>query len=181
MRWLAVEEWRDLFADFQTDAFHLELRDSYEVAGEVTRFRRWMAGERESYEDVAAWFRDWTDKVHAATRAGRTVRRVRVVTEPISDYIRFEWHDTPHNLAAGEEIRWLPRHQLPADTVFPAQGNDFWLIDSSTVVVNHFERDNRSRGKELITDPATVAECVAVRDLLWDMAVPHAEYQPATV
>lgn len=180
MRWLAADEWRELFDDFRKDAFHLELRDSYGVAGEATRFGRWLAGERQSYEEVAAWFSDWTDKVRAAIQEGKTIRRVRVVTEPISDYIAFEWYDTPHNVGAGEDIRWLPRHRLPDGLVFPVGGNDFWLLDDAQVVVNHFHDDGRSRGKELITDPATVAECVRVRDLLWELAIPHAEYEPVT-
>lgn len=177
---LIAEEWRQLFAGFRQDASHLELRDVYGVAGEASRFSRWLAGERESYEEVAAWFSDWTDKVREHTRAGRSVRRVRVVTEPISDYIVFEHHDTPHNLAAGEDIRWLPRHRLPAGVVLPVGGNDFWLFDDSTVVVNHFNDDGGSDGKELITDPAVVAECVRVRDLLWGLAIPHREFTPVT-
>jgi hypothetical protein len=178
MQWLSTEEWRVLFASFRRDAFHLELRDTYGVAGEASRFSRWLAGERQSYEEVAAWFSDWTTKVRAASQAGKTIRRVRVVSEPISDYIAFEWHDTPHNIEAGEDIRWLPRHRLPADLIVPVDGNDFWLLDDAQVIVNHFDDGGRSRGKELITDPATVAECVKARESLWELAIPHAEYEP---
>ncbi|MEV7011529.1 DUF6879 family protein [Streptosporangium sp. NPDC051022] len=177
---LSLEEWRARFAAVEHGAFHLELRDSYGVAEESSRFGRWLAGERESYADVAEWFRDWTGKVRAITSTGRSVHRVRVVTEPISPYIAFEHHDTPHNIAAGEDIRWLPRHQLPEGIVFPVGGNDWWLLDDSALVVNHFDADGRSSSRELIEDPVVVAACVQVRDLLWGQAIPHADYPPVT-
>jgi uncharacterized protein DUF6879 len=54
-----------------------------------------------------------------ATQCGKTVRRVLVITEPVSEYIQFEYDSTPENLAAGEDIRWLPRHLVPTGIAFP--------------------------------------------------------------
>ncbi|MEU8267365.1 DUF6879 family protein [Sphaerisporangium sp. NPDC049002] len=68
---LSAEEWRDLFTRVERDAFHLELRDSYDAAGEHTRFGRWLGGEHESYEQVSAWFAGWTDLVRAPVRVLR--------------------------------------------------------------------------------------------------------------
>ena len=31
---------------------------------------------------------------------------------------------------------------------------------------------------EIIEDPDTVGECVRLRDMLWTIAIPHAEYKP---
>ncbi|MER6525334.1 DUF6879 family protein [Streptomyces sp. NPDC001508] len=39
-------------------------------------------------------------------------------------------------------------------------------------------RGGRVLGSEIIEDPDAVAECIRVRDLLWAVAVPHAEYKP---
>ncbi|GAB0102412.1 hypothetical protein JMUB6875_13800 [Nocardia sp. JMUB6875] len=41
------------------------------------------------------------------------MQRVRVVTEPHTDYIRFAIAITAGNVAAGEDIRWLPREHAP--------------------------------------------------------------------
>ncbi len=160
--------------------FHLELRDSYGVACEQEHFTRWLAGDPASYAEVAAQMRGWTDRVHAITSTGRTVRRVRVVTEPISPYIAFEHHDTPHNIAAGEDIRWLPRHRLPVGLVLPAAGSDWWLIDDDQVIVGHFDAEGRPGRQELAEDPVVVADFIRVRDLLWGLAIPHTDYTPAT-
>ncbi|MFI6298837.1 DUF6879 family protein [Nonomuraea sp. NPDC050790] len=175
---MTVEEWRVLFDAFERDAFHLELRDSYGVAGEQSRFGRWLAGERQSHAEVAAWFADWTDKVRAKAAEGRSVRRVRVISEPVSPYIEFEWQDTVHNVEAGEDIRWLPRHLLPEQVAFPVDGNDWWLLDDRIVVVNRFDEEGRSAGRELVDDPGVISDCVQVRNLLWSVAIPHAEYKP---
>jgi len=53
---------------------------------------------------------------------GVTVRRARIVSEPVSDYIRFE-HEHPRHVEAGEQVRWLAAAAPP--TSGPAR-NDFW-------------------------------------------------------
>ena len=63
------------------------------------------------------------------------MRRARIVSEPVSEYIRFEHDVTYTNVAAGEEVRWLPR-RLASDIALP--GNDFWLFDERLAVFNHF-------------------------------------------
>mgnify|MGYP006178464347 CR=1 FL=1 len=47
--------------------------------------------------------------MESQTSTGKRVERVRVVDDPPSDYLRFEISITPHNLAVGEDIRYLDR------------------------------------------------------------------------
>jgi hypothetical protein len=101
-----------------------------------------------------------------------------VITEPITEYVRFEWDITPDNLAAGEDIRWLPRHLLPAGLVFPREGLDWWLFDDRLAAFGHFYDDGRVKGSEIVTDPRVVAQCVRVRDQLWPLAIRHSDYKP---
>jgi hypothetical protein len=84
-------------------------------------------------------------------RAGKTVRRVRVISEPITDYIRWEHVNTVLNLEVGEDIRWLPRHRLPDELIFPVDGNDWWLFDDHLALSGIF---------------ATTAACWATRSSL---------------
>jgi hypothetical protein len=158
----------------ERNAFHLELKDAYATAIEEGPFARWLRGEPDDY----AWLQSWESRIRNATQAGKMVRRVRVVTEPVTDYVRWEHGNTVRNLEVGEDIRWLPRHLLPAGLVFPVGGNDWWLFDDRLVVVGHFADDGRVKGHEVITDPAITAECAHVRDQLWAIAVPHHQYQP---
>jgi biotin operon repressor len=49
------------------------------------------------------------------------------VSEPVIDYIRFEHAITATvNIAAGEQVRWLPQRQC-SDLCLPV--NDFWVLD----------------------------------------------------
>ncbi|GHE42054.1 hypothetical protein GCM10017673_50320 [Streptosporangium violaceochromogenes] len=173
---LTPEERRTRLSACKVGIFHLELRDSYAVGGERSAFTRWLAGQPETEAEIAARRNGWGALVGSITGRGGTVRRVRVITEPVSDYIRWEHEGTALNLEFGEDVRWLPRHRLPAGAVFPVGGNDFWLVDDDRVIVGYFDADGRPSGRELITDPDAVADCVRVRDLLWGMAVPHAGY-----
>jgi hypothetical protein len=108
--------------------------------------------------------------------AGRILRRLRVVSEPVTDYIRFEWLDAAELVRPGEDVRWLPRQRASA-LLLP--GNDFWCFDAETVVFTHFSGDGEVQGYDLTGDPALVAGCIAAFEEAWTIAVPHGEYVPS--
>ncbi len=60
----------------------------------------------------------------AARRRGVIIRRTRIVSEPVSEYIRWEHEITSANAEAGEDVRWLPPRRA-SDLLLP--GNDFWV------------------------------------------------------
>jgi hypothetical protein len=172
--WTA-EQRNTLFDTIEQSAFHLELRDAYYVDSEDDSYRRWKLGEPQL---AAEEDRPWLQRMRRVVKSGKTVRRIRVVTEPVSEYIRFEYDCTPENLAAGEDIRWLPRHLVPEDITLPVEGRDWWLLDDHLVAVGHFDEHGRPLGSEISRDPALVSQCVNVRNRLWEIAVPHSEYRP---
>ncbi|MGW2835938.1 DUF6879 family protein [Streptomyces sp. NPDC001286] len=163
-----------LFDSFAYEAFHLELRDDYSVAEEDGAFASWLRGETVDY----SYMEPWTQLVRRVTGEGKTVRRIRVITEPHTPYIQWVHATTALNEEAGEEIRWLPRHNLPESLTFPLAGNDWWLYDDRLLAVGHFDSEGRVLGSQIIEDPDTVTECASLRDLLWAAAIPHFEYKP---
>lgn len=166
---------RDALAKATRSAVHLEMRDSY--MRDDPAFIRWQQGHRDDPTDRTSWWRPWLDVVVAATDRGVRVRRARIVSEPISDYIRYEYDGTFTNIAAGEEVRWLPRRRT-TDLALP--GVDFWLFDGSTMVFNHFTGDGQwaDPPMEQCTDPAVAKLCATAFDSVWERAVPHGEYRP---
>lgn len=86
---------------------HLEMRDSY--MRDDPEFIRWQEGYRYDPADRDSWWRSWLDVVAETTGRGVVMRRLRVVSEPLSDYVRYEYDGTFSNVAAGEDVRWLPR------------------------------------------------------------------------
>ncbi|MFF4038615.1 DUF6879 family protein [Streptomyces sp. NPDC001816] len=162
---------RQGFATAQHSAVHLEMRDSYMTDDPV--FIAWQQGRP---FDPAEEYRSWSDLTREVTGRGVVVRRARIVSEPVSDYIRWEHSLTAaHNIAAGEEVRWLPRHRT-TDLALP--GVDFWLFDGTTVVFNHFTGDGQwaDLGMETVTEPAVAKLCSTAFEAVWERAIPHAQY-----
>lgn len=104
------------------------------------------------------------------------MRRVRVVSEPVSEYIRYEHAGTVVNVAAGEDVRWLPRDQA-VGLLLPVV--DGWLFDDEQLLLNHFDGDGRwaARPMELRTEPALVRAYADAVETLWTRAVPHDQYK----
>jgi hypothetical protein len=160
-----------LFRSVARSAVHLEMRDDY--GGSSLAFAAWREHRPHdrSGPDAA-----WHALVGSAVQRGAVVRRARIISEPASDYIRFEYEVTPAaNLAAREEVRWLPR-PMASDLALP--GNDFWLFDGATVLFNYFSGDGAAAGTELRDEPAVVKLCASAFETVWDRAVPHEEYRP---
>lgn len=150
-------------------AFHLELRDTYNVAAEDEPFGRWQRGEPDDY----AWHEDWLCFLRAATAAGVQVQRVRVVSLPYTAYTRWGLDVARFNVEAGEDMRYLPRH-LASGVDLPAE--DYWLLDEDTLILSVFSDDGRVGGFAREQDAALHAQCRTVRDQVWERAIPYAQY-----
>jgi hypothetical protein len=166
-----VPSFAELLAECHKSAVHLEMRDAYGVAYEAEDFAAWKKTGR---WDNREYWRPWMDLVCDAVMRGVVMRRARIVSEPVTDYIRFEHAGTVNNIAAGEQVRWLPRRRA-SDIALP--GNDFWLFDDRLVEWNHFTGDGELVGHELNGDPAVVRLCASAFEAVWERAVPHTEYQ----
>lgn len=169
MKLLQGEAFDDLFRTFDQTAFHLELKDSYHVPEEAGPFDLFMEGKPDDF----SWHQPWLRLVRAATQAGKSITRVRVVTVPHSDYARWGLTVAPLNIDAGEDVRWLPRH-LADGVDFPA--DDYWLFDDNRVVFTVFADDGRFAGGAQASDPQAVEQCRKVYQQVWALAVPHDEY-----
>jgi hypothetical protein len=168
-------ELRDgLIAGIRDEALHLEMRDRY-AALDHGRFRQWLAGKAFDPAAEVEFWRPWTEMMGRHRAAGRTLRRLRVISEPVTDYIKFEWLDAHELARLGEDIRWLPR-QRASTLVFP--GNDMWCFDRETVVFTCLSGDGEVQGFELTRDPGLVAQVVTAYETAWRAAIPHSEYTP---
>lgn len=169
------EEFEKLLTSFRNDAIHLETRDAYGTEVELPYMAKWAAGE----SDDLQWLQGWCASLREHTAAGRTVRRARIVSEPLSDYQRWS-HSIAHPMVdAGEDIRWVPRRRLTtpgAVTMLPA--NDFYVFDGSMVVFLTYTGNGMAREKIGSTDPGDIARCVDAFENIWQFAVPHRDYKP---
>ena len=171
---LEGEAWSRYFRDFASSAFRLELRQVYTMPGEADELQRFRAGER----PPAGYHYKWLDTVAEARRAGKTMRRVRVVERPLTDYTEYEFAwGFAYNVEAGEDIRILdltgrPRPGLP--------DHDYWLFDESTVVKLMYRPDGTQIGRELVEAP-DLSAYLGWRDATWRDAVPFRDYWQDTL
>ncbi|MFG2385032.1 DUF6879 family protein [Streptomyces avermitilis] len=166
----------DLLEAARHSAVHLEMRDAYGVGDEDADFNEWhRSGNRDSDPSSPYWA-PWVDLISRARGRGVTVRRARIVSEPVTDYIRYEHAGTPVNIQAGEQVRWLPRRNA-ADLMLP--GCDLWIFDGAQVLFNHFtgSGDWADPPLELRTEPGIVKQCADAFEAVWERAIPHDQYE----
>ncbi|MDX6745096.1 DUF6879 family protein [Actinocorallia sp. A-T 12471] len=161
----------DLLKASRSAAVHLEMRDAY-----VPSDPSYLAFVGGPPFDRAEREAHWHGLVGPLVARGVRVRRARIVSEPVTDYIAFEHSVTRSmNVAAGEEVRWLPR-TMASDLLLP--GNDYWVFDDRLVRFGHFSGVGEILGHTLSEDPAVVKQCAAAFEAVWERAVPHESYEP---
>jgi hypothetical protein len=168
---LSEGDFDQLLATFQHEAVHLEGRDAYGTAVELPHMAAWAAG----LPDDLRWLDAWCQTLHGHIAAGRSVRRARIVSEPLSDYQRWSYSIAHPMVAAGEDIRWVPRRLL-SSTCIP--GNDFYLFDDRLVVFLHYAGTGLATDRVASADPVDVALCRRAFEAVWGHAIPHHDYEP---
>ncbi|WP_433733527.1 DUF6879 family protein [Nocardia sp. CA-129566] len=165
------DEFERLLTDFEHEAIHLETRDAYGTAVELPHMAKWAAGEPDDLE----WLQGWCATLRDHAAAGRSVRRARIVSEPLSDYQRWSFSIAAPMVDAGEDIRWVPRRRISS---IPIPGNDFYLFDDRLVVFLHYTGNGLAVDKVISTDPGDVQLCRTAFEAVWRVAIPHREYKP---
>lgn len=172
MKLNSVPPFGELIAQCQRSAVHLELRDSYGIPSEDTDFALWRelgAIGPASVENRSPWL----DLVKTAVSRGIVMRRARIVSVPVSEYIRYEHAGTYLNVEAGELIRWLSR---PEAATLALPGADLWLFDDRLIRFGHFAGDGSFVGHELNNDPHVIKMCADAFESVWDRSTPHEEF-----
>jgi hypothetical protein len=153
-----------LFETFSNSAWRWECQAEYREPHEADALRQFLAGE----EPDMSFTKDWLANVANATAEGRRFQRVRMLTEPLTDYLRFEMWAAPSNAAAGEDIRVI---STAAARELDAPDHDFWLFDDAVVAIMHFDQDGMIAA-ELVDDPSTVAQYRRWKEIAWRHAAP---------
>jgi hypothetical protein len=171
VRRITDEEFDVLLTGFHREIIHLETRDSYGTAVELPHMAKWAAGEADDLE----WLQGWCTTLHDAVKSGKSVRRVRIVSEPLSDYQRWSYSIAQPMVDAGEDIRWVPR-RLVSSVAIP--GNDFYLIDKTLVVFLTYTGNGLDAGKFVSHSQADIELCHSAFETVWKLSIPHNDYHP---
>ncbi|HEY1972181.1 MAG TPA: hypothetical protein VGH89_29790 [Pseudonocardia sp.] len=172
-RWITrdnMDEWAALFTGYAKSAYRLEGQQVYSSPTEDAAVARFVAGQPHGLD--LSWI---IPKLRAAVASGRTKTLVRVVTEPPTDYTRFELAVYPELVAEGQDIRIIsvPDGTWPDD--LPT--HDYWQFDDQDVWRLHYHDDYTFRGAELLDGEETIAAHLRWRDIALAQAVPLQVYQ----
>jgi hypothetical protein len=165
-------DFKTLLAHTTSSLIRFEMRDAYDET--ETGFAEWReTGDLSAYD-----WEDHLDMVRASTARGVRWRRVRIVSEPLSEYMQWEYALTDANIEAGEDIRWLPRTQA-ADLMVPAA--DCWVFDHRVVRWNFQRGDGTNpRHYTFSSDPRVIRDIAGAFEIAWERATPHADYKPSS-
>lgn len=165
----------DLFGKAQISVTHLEIRDTYGVGG--PRFQAWREGVGVDELAQSDHIKAWLELVRATVARGVSFRRARIISEPTTDFIKYEHAVTDlFNIAGGEQVRWLPRPQA-ADLALP--GADFWQIDNSLVCFVFQTGEGDPAGHRISDEPDAMRLCSTAFEAVWRRGIDHSEYRPS--
>ncbi len=132
---------------------------------------KWAAGEPDDLE----WLQGWCATLREAVKAGKSVRRARIVSEPLSDYQRWSFSIADPMVEAGEDIRWVPPRLVSSIAV---PGNDFYLFDDRLIVFLLYAGSGLATEKLLSSEPADIRLCRSAFEAAWKLSIPHSGYKP---
>ena len=151
---------------------HLETRDAYGTDIELPHMAKWRRGEPDDF----AWLGWWLEMLRGHRAAGRSCRRLRVVSEPISDYQRWTLSHAELFTEAGEDIRYVSRRLL-TNVALPGSG-DFYVFDDELVLFLHYAGNGTNVSFETTGDSGTVRSCQQAFENAWNLSTPFRDYQP---
>jgi hypothetical protein len=164
------EGWDRLWSEFSSYAFRLETLPVYKVEDEREEFESFLRGDPPPPELAE---NEWIDGIRAATAAGKAIQRVRILTPPLGDYLRyeFEW-GYAFTAPVGEDIRIMDLSKV-SNPGLPDR--DFWLFDGETVVMMRYDNDGAYLGAEIFTD-GDLDDYKRYRQLAIQHSVPFQDY-----
>ncbi|MFJ1888379.1 DUF6879 family protein [Streptomyces sp. NPDC094461] len=162
------DEWRRRFAEIEREAWRLETLPQYLVAQEAEEFAAFREGRPTTPYTTSAY----TERVSRQRAEGKRNGRVHIVTQPLSDYLRFEFarYYQVHS-RAGDDIRILDvtSRANPLEKV-----QDFWLFDRVEVVLMNYEADGRQISREVFE--GKVSPFIEYQRIAIAESVPFEEY-----
>lgn len=169
---LSSSEFQGLFSSYKSSAFRLETLQTYAVSYENKPFQDFLAGKKRYTDSEHV---EWVNLIQSSIASGKTMSRVHVIEEPLTDYLRFEilW---PYrdNVDAGDDIRLVVVKQGEWPANLPKE--DFWLFDESLVADMKYDENYGFVEAVVTDDPEIVAQRIQWRDEAIRLSIGYEEY-----
>jgi hypothetical protein len=163
--------WLGLFTGVRSSWFRLETLQQYDVDYEAAEYRGFLLTGHLKDEPG-----EWQRMITEHTQAGRQLRRVHVIEEPLTDYLRYELAVYELNQRAGEDIRVLPTVRGEWPDHLP-RAYDFWVFDDADAWKMIYDDDGRFIASEQVVDPVEIAQFRRWRNTALARSIPLADYK----
>lgn len=163
-------DWLALFENIEQSWFRLETLQVYSVEYERDEYERFMRERRLDREPGS-----WQQMITRHTRAGRSLKRVHVIKEPLTDYLHYEFAAYRQNSQAGEGVQLIPTSSSDWPSDLP-HGQDFWLLDDRDVWDMHYDTAGRFLRATRSDSQAHLSECRRWRNAALSQAISLADY-----
>ncbi len=151
----------------------LEGRPEYKLTGGKGNVKKGKLGEPNIMSDDKEWMK-WSAAVASAKTKGVKVQRVRVVPEPLSDYIQQQikiWQKYPAKNR--EELFFIDSEdyaKIIAESRFSLK--DFWLFDDEKLLILNYNTAGLPAGDILIGDGSMIRIYCELKRKMMQKAVP---------
>ncbi len=108
--------------------------------------------EGEDISDPDEGMEDWWDFIASKTKAGVTMQRVRLVTQPLTDYTKMELEVHKKSKTFGDDIRIIDEEKFKSLQI---KQQDFWLIDDSVCLTMNYSASGEYLGFTIENDVET--------------------------
>lgn len=175
---MTADEFNALFDRFQQTVVRLEALPVYDLAFEADSIAAWRRGDPRPERSVRT--DPWVARIAASTTTqGKQWQRVRVLSDPPTEYERYELDSYVESQAVGEQI-FIAERQIALDVVEGELGPDVWLFDAGQrgafAAVMRYDPTGRWLGVDHVTDPAVVAAFADRIDRVRQVSIPLNTY-----
>jgi hypothetical protein len=174
---LSSPEFSNLFLHYRRSAFRLEVLQEYAVGYEDKPFQDFLLGKPRYTDKV---HQAWIDLIKSSKASGKSMSRVHIINEPLTDYLKFEllW---PYrdNVDAGDEIHLV----VCKDGLWPSSlpRQDFWLFDDNLVADMIYDDSFGFVQAVLSNNPDVINQRKSWRDEALRLSMPYGQYMKTAV
>lgn len=162
-----------LLNNFKKQAFRLELLDIYNVEGEWEVFQQFSEGKHVDYPGN----QEFCDEIKNHVNQGKSVVRVHVVPEVLTDYLNFEIKiGYLPQIDAGAKIFILERTKFDKLFLFPNPINDFWMFDNQKVLEFIYDQEGHFLKENLIEEQNRRDQYLTLKEKVLTVATPLTDW-----
>lgn len=138
----------NLFKNFKQSALRIETLPLYKEDMEDIEYYNFINGEPVEYGD-----KEWIGNLKRWTSQGKIIKRIRIVSDILTTYEKYEFFCYHKNCLAGEKIFVMPRNEYEK-IVDRKDRFDYWIFDESTICKINYNNEGRYLGYTIIEEDA---------------------------